>query len=341
MPALYTHTTRATGTILTSTIYNGDHQNHIDNGIPTMLDDYSSNQTEMQTQTDPGEVSSESLPTNLAGEIARLRFVIKRLLGNVYWYPRPNHTIPEAIVGMTGAIYGLELSNSVGDATNDITVSAGVALDITGTVVMPLAAAMTKQLDAAFVAGTNAGGRDTGAIADDWWFVWLIYNLTTRTADILFSASATAPTMPSGFGAKRLIGMFLRASSTIVAFTQKGDNFRFKVGRNDVNADSTNYTSTARLQALSVPDQIKVFPNIMLFTNTTLADMLVTSPDDTDSAVATTLMTTRRSAANMFVGEIGPSDTSGRLRFRTTSATPADCPTTITTLGWRFPRAFN
>lgn len=99
MPALYSHTTRTTGTVLTAAIYNADHQNHIDNGIPTQLDDYSTNLTQMQAISDPGEVGSESLATSLAGEIERLRFSLKEmkslLNGGSFsqWYGTP----PDAV----------------------------------------------------------------------------------------------------------------------------------------------------------------------------------------------------------------------------------------------------
>ena len=86
MPALYSHTTRATGTTLTAAIYNADHENHITNGVPAQLDDYSASVAEMQTQTDPGEQSSESQATTLAGEIARLRYTIAEMKGTTYWY---------------------------------------------------------------------------------------------------------------------------------------------------------------------------------------------------------------------------------------------------------------
>lgn len=86
MAALYSHTTRANGTVLTATIYNTDHQNHIDNGIPSQLDDYSGNTTEMRAQTSPGSVGSESLPTTLAGEIERLRYTIAQMKGTTFWY---------------------------------------------------------------------------------------------------------------------------------------------------------------------------------------------------------------------------------------------------------------
>lgn len=86
MAALYSHTTRATGTTLTANIYNSDHQNHIDNGIPTQQDDYSSNAAEMKTTTDPGEVGTESLATAQSGEFERLRFILKEIKGTAQWY---------------------------------------------------------------------------------------------------------------------------------------------------------------------------------------------------------------------------------------------------------------
>ena len=87
MPGLYSHTTRANGTTLTAAIYNGDHQNHIDNQTPQMTDDYSTNAAEMQSTANPGGVGTESLATSLAGEIERLRYVIKTMHGGVQWYP--------------------------------------------------------------------------------------------------------------------------------------------------------------------------------------------------------------------------------------------------------------
>lgn len=108
MPALYTHTTRANGTVLTAAIYNADHQNHIDNGIPASLDDYSISTTQMQSTVDPGEAGSESLATSLAGEIERLRFAIadakKHLNGGSIpqWYSTPSG----AYSGTTGSFSG-------------------------------------------------------------------------------------------------------------------------------------------------------------------------------------------------------------------------------------------
>lgn len=83
---LYSHTSRATGTILTAAIYNGDHQNHITNDNPSMQGAYSDSVAQMQTQTTPGGLGSESLAASMAGELERLRFVIARITGKTNWY---------------------------------------------------------------------------------------------------------------------------------------------------------------------------------------------------------------------------------------------------------------
>jgi len=98
MAALYSHTTRTTGTTLTASIYNTDHQNHIDNGVPLQQDDYSSNATQMQSTTDPGEVGSESLATTQAGEFERLRFILKELTGSDQWYQSAPSGASESLI---------------------------------------------------------------------------------------------------------------------------------------------------------------------------------------------------------------------------------------------------
>jgi hypothetical protein len=96
MAGFYSHTTRAAGLTLTANIYNTDHQNHIDNMDPEMMDDYSPDAATMRAQTDPGEQGSESLAGTLAAELERLRFALKDISGKTYWYETPTRTL-EAI----------------------------------------------------------------------------------------------------------------------------------------------------------------------------------------------------------------------------------------------------
>lgn len=121
MGALYSHTTRATGTTLTAAIYNADHQNHIDNGVPAQLDDYSTNAAQMQSTTNPGAVGSESLATSLAGELERLRYVIKLVAGGAQWYA-PAVTFSGSVVQVSG---GITTTAAVTIASGALTVTGG------------------------------------------------------------------------------------------------------------------------------------------------------------------------------------------------------------------------
>lgn len=80
--------------ILTSDL-NAEFDNILNNLSPAGMDDYSTNTSQMQIQTSPGGVGTESLATSLAGEIARLRYVLARALGKTYWYESPSITLEE------------------------------------------------------------------------------------------------------------------------------------------------------------------------------------------------------------------------------------------------------
>lgn len=90
MPGLYSHTTRGTGTVLTDTLYNGDHVNHITNQELQQTDDYSASVAQMKSNSDPGDVGSEVLATSAAIEIERLRAVLIRIQGGDQWYRKTN-----------------------------------------------------------------------------------------------------------------------------------------------------------------------------------------------------------------------------------------------------------
>ena len=120
---LYSHTTRAIGTVLTAAIYNSDHTNHITNQNPVMTGAYSDSVGQYQTNTDPGGVGSESLAGNLAGELERLRFAIKRITGKAQWYVAPAANLDQTLnsvnageIAIAGAI-PLTLRRTENDAT--------------------------------------------------------------------------------------------------------------------------------------------------------------------------------------------------------------------------------
>lgn len=127
---------------------------------------------------------------------------------------------------LRGHIFGLTLANSGVDAVNDITIEAGEAASTESEpVLMILPSTITKRLDAGWAVGDGNGGLDTGAIANGTYHLWLIQRSDTGVTDVLFSTSATGPTMPANYDRKRRIGSIIRAAGTIRGFQQVDDTF--------------------------------------------------------------------------------------------------------------------
>ena len=127
---------------------------------------------------------------------------------------------------LQGLKQGVILSNNVADAVNDIDISVGwAASDVSPYYVMSLTSGITKRLDAAWSVGSGNGGLDTGSVsANATYHIWLIQRSDTGVVDVLFSLSATAPTMPANYDRKRRIGSVIRSVGTILAFVQVSVN---------------------------------------------------------------------------------------------------------------------
>lgn len=146
----------------------------------------------------------------------------------------------------------ITIANNTTDANNDIDFSGGnfVFSDFSG---QAYVSAMTKRLDANWTAGNNNGGLDTGTKANStWYYCYAIYNPTTQASDFLFSASATSPTLPSGFTKYKYVGSVLNTSSNILQqFKQVGNYFYFN---NIFDASPSSPTSGVySTYTLSVP----------------------------------------------------------------------------------------
>lgn len=113
----------------------------------------------------------------------------------------------EALVGLSpGYIYGGMVSNNTTDVVNDLDFASGKFRDATDAYDITCGA-MTKRIDAVFAEGTNQGGLDTGTIGATATLVYLwAIGGSGKNGDYLFSKSSTAPTMPTGYTYKRLIG---------------------------------------------------------------------------------------------------------------------------------------
>jgi hypothetical protein len=147
-------------------------------------------------------------------------------------------------------IFGFQCANNGTDAANDLDIGAGVAADDTNAV-MIRTAALTKRLDANWAVGTNQGGLDTGVEANStWYYVWAIRRPDTGVTDILFSASATSPTMPANYTQKRLVWAFFNDSAgAIEPFVQRGDECIWS----DTPAAASGTANTTTTLAALVP----------------------------------------------------------------------------------------
>lgn len=175
-------------------------------------------------------------------------------------------TSSSALLSATNYIAGLIQANAAGDVTNDITISAGNAADATLANLMSLPSAITKQLDVNWAVGTNAGGLDTGAIGNSDYYLWLIKRVDTNVVDVLFSLSSTAPTMPTNYTLKRLIGWIKRVGAAIVLFTSyevQGGGLEILWTSPTLDVDLSNtLTTSRRTDAVKVPLNFSVIAHL-------------------------------------------------------------------------------
>lgn len=363
MPGLYTHTTRATGTILTAAIYNTDHQNHIDNQTPAATDDYSVNESQMQNNTDPYPGGVVSLPTSLAGEIERIRHIISRIHGGVPWYIMPQEG--SLVGGLFGYVGGLTMGNWAPDVSNDIIITSGAAMANSnvgdGPEMLFLPAAVVKRIDAAWAFGTNQGGMDTGSVADgNWYYVYLIGQAGAPAAtDVMFSLDGVGglSNLPSGYNLYRCIGAVRREGGSILPFISYelgggGIYVGWTTPPLDVDLSNT-LTTTERTDTVRVPTMpglsdalggglsvvhgifnVRVLDNASAF-RVYLRD--ITNPDAAPSNSASPLATIETDGAgDQRSLKLRLAMTSSSIRARASIATVDSY--RVTTLGWEWGR---
>ena len=119
---------------------------------------------------------------------------------------------------------GLAISNDWWDADHDVQIDAGMATSDDETTYMSLNTSLTKRIDASWSEWSNQWGLDTGTVSNNtFYYSYLIYNYTSSTVDVLFSASATSPTMPAGYTKKRRLSngaFFTDGSANILEFNK-------------------------------------------------------------------------------------------------------------------------
>ena len=146
-----------------------------------------------------------------------------------------------------------EYANNSGDANNDLDISVAEARDTTNAFNLVLSSSITGRKDAAWVVGTNQGKMDTGTdtSANIIYAIWLIKRSDTSVVDILFSASFSAPTMPTNYDQKARIGSFLTDGSNNVRAMKVVKNRVTLSSLSEILSDATLTSKT--FETLSVP----------------------------------------------------------------------------------------
>lgn len=87
----------STGETLTASDLNGEFDNILNNLDPSGVDDQSSSIAAMKATADPYPGNVESQATDLAGELQRIRFLLKQITGETQWYIDPDSTLAALI----------------------------------------------------------------------------------------------------------------------------------------------------------------------------------------------------------------------------------------------------
>jgi hypothetical protein len=161
---------------------------------------------------------------------------------------------------LKGHIFGLTASNAA-DADHDLTFAIGEAASTeTNPVLMKLLSTLTKQFDATWAVGNNAGGMQSGSAlpTSGTVHVHLMERSDTGVVDIMGVPNGTALVLPSGYDRSRRIMSFrTNSSANIVAFTQVGDVFKYTAHVEDYSSTSSRAEA---LLTISVPAGISVSP---------------------------------------------------------------------------------
>lgn len=240
---------------------------------------------------------------------------------------------------------GLAVSNGT-DASNDWDIAAGAATSEESTVatrmLMVNTATLTKQVDAAWTAGSALGGLDTGAVANTTYHTHLIMRPDTGVVDALFSLSATAPTMPTSYTKSRRIASFTRAGGVNAALHQYGDEFWYDTPPT-LSTNATNPGTTAVTETMAIPIGVKfqAILNVAVL-NVSNVNVLVylSSLDSADVAPSATaaplgsVVTGTNAAAAAHGGQVRVwTSTAAQIRSRLNTSGAADT-LRICTLGW-------
>lgn len=231
-----------------------------------------------------------------------------------------------------GHISGLKIANNSTDATNDIDIAPGeAASDDTLPRMIRLTSSITKRLDAAWAVGSGEGGLDTGSVANGTYHLWLIQRSDTGVVDVLFSLSATSPTMPSDYDRKAYLWPIVRSGGSILGFTQYGTQFLLD---SFVTPYSSTGTRASSPLGLSVPTGFPVRALVRAGVIASAGNIVALESDDFDCRT-----NPNSNPTYLYYDQVTQTNSSGQINFAVSISPHGTIPCTLQTKGWIFDRA--
>jgi hypothetical protein len=226
-----------------------------------------------------GGVLNPPVNDMLIGEEAE---VIYRLTGTFF------ELVNGAITSKTPTDADAPITSNGTDSDHDIDITAGRILDSTKTTVLE-GVAETKQIDAVWAAGTNAGGLASGVslTADTWYHVFRTDDGSGGVAHG-FDTDINAANLLADTGGSKyrlLVSVLTDGSSNIVGYSHQGNN----VDMDDISEDFNNASpgTAANLVTATVPTGYPVDAKVSVrLANSTQAFALITATLQTDVAPA-------------------------------------------------------
>ncbi len=237
---------------------------------------------------------------------------------------------------------GFTVSNAA-DTVNDLTISSGYGVSDDGTTIIYLPSALTKQLDVAWAAGNNQGGR-VGTLADDTWHVFVVTKDGGVDPDVILPNSLT-PVLPPNYTKKLRVASVVRISSSLVQFKHNGDVFRLL----DMPVQSFNVPGTSPVTRilnyvphdLSFEARLNISVYDAALTNigalvSALDESALTPTSTGVAAISDTSITSSSSTVlgNQIANKTVRTNTASEVRTQLSTGSGANTVLSIRTLAW-------
>lgn len=207
----------------------------------------------------------------------------------------------DAFITIIGASKNLIITNNSGTPNSQVDIDADeiILKDSSGRAYLAESVNLTAN-----IAASGANGLDTGVEANStWYYLWVIYNPTTDTVASLISASSTAPTLPSGYTYKALVGAIYNSSGgNFIRILQRGRRVSTAATLVTSTVPSTSYVSISLAQF--IPPNASFATALVFIYGTASTKIVAYHSPDSSGAVESVL-----------VGRSGSSDGSGGSSF--------------------------